>query len=124
MSSNKELNEIQKGIINRLFMKLATIYGNGWRNQFKTQAYLEEAKKQWQDALKGYDEVILHKAVKICREHHKFPPNIPEFIACCKHANKKDNFFKPEKVIKAPKEVADKNLNQIYQIVGRARPSY
>ena len=71
-------------MIDRLFLRLAALYGNPWRNLYKNNDFLRFAKAEWHEALAGYDEALIIQALNRCREHHKFPPTVPEFIECCK----------------------------------------
>ena len=81
-------------VIDRLFLKLSAIYGNSWRNLYRTNEFILFSKKQWLDALDEFDEPLLSQAINVCRQHYKFAPNIPEFIDCCRQLKKKDNFFR------------------------------
>ena len=105
-------------IIDRLFLRLAAIYGNTWRNVFKSHEFLQFTKQEWLDGLAGYDERILYQAITICRENHKFPPTLPELLECCKYIKKKDVFSQKHEEIKpARTEVAEANLAQMKAIL-------
>lgn len=104
-------------IIDRLFLRLAVLYGNTWRNLYKNNEFLMFAKAEWRDALVGYEEKLLYQALNICREHHKFPPTVPEFIECCKELTRKKVFFKVENHDKANPTVAATHLNKIKAIL-------
>ena len=105
-------------IIHRLFLKLAATYGNTWRNLFKSQDFLQFSKREWLDALSGYEEKVLYQAVVFCRENNPYPPTIPEFIECCKKVNKKSTFFHREQTVGEPdRRVAHQHLNKIKSIL-------
>lgn len=104
-------------IIDRLFLKFAALYGNTWRNTYKNPDFLAFTKNQWREALVGYEEKVLTQALNICREHHKFPPSVPEFIESCKVISRKNVFYVPENITKARPEVAALNLSKIRAIL-------
>lgn len=105
-------------VIARLFLKLSAIYGNGWRNLYRTNEFIAFSQKQWLEALDGFDEPLLDQALNICREYYKFVPNIPEFVECCRRLKKKNNFFTAptERQERSP-EVAAVYMNQIKTIL-------
>jgi len=100
-----------------LFLKLAAVYGNAWRNLYKNPDFLAFAKKEWLQALAGFEEKMLYQALSNCLENHKFPPNIAEFLNCCKHMSKKSVFFIPEDVKKASPEIAETQLQKLKDIL-------
>ncbi|HBB6940322.1 TPA: Vir protein [Legionella pneumophila] len=67
-----------------LFSRFAAMYGHVWVSSYPTADSLKFAKWEWSDALKRFDNQALKQALIDIREHNKFPPTLPEFIACCK----------------------------------------
>ena len=67
-----------------LFSRFAAIYSHVWISSYSTADSLKFAKFEWSDALRRFDNQALKQALIECREHNKFPPTLPEFIACCK----------------------------------------
>jgi hypothetical protein len=67
-------------LVDHIFLKMAAIYGNTWRNGFKNPEFLIFSKKEWVEALVEFDEPTIYEAVNFCRSSHRFPPTIPEFI--------------------------------------------
>lgn len=67
-----------------LFSRFAAMYGHVWTSSYPTAGSLKFAKYEWSDALRRFDKQALKQALIDCREHNKFPPTLPEFIACCK----------------------------------------
>lgn len=104
------INEQTKEAINTLFSKFAAIYGNAWRNQFKSNEFLEFAKNQWAEALMDFSEDIINLAIILCRKKQKFPPSLPEFIDYCQQVKRKTVFYQPEEIEPANPEIAEFNL--------------
>lgn len=118
MPPSPDMNTKDIAIIDRLFLKLAAIYGNTWRSLFKSHEFLEFCKQEWLEALSGFDENVLFQAVTTCREHRPYPPTIPEFIDACKKLRKKDAFFRSPKENTSPDHrVAYQHLHQIKSIL-------
>lgn len=118
MPSSPNIKTKDTAVIDRLFLKLAAIYGNTWRNLFKSQEFLEFSKHEWLEALSEFEETVLFQAVTACREHRPFPPTIPEFIDACKKLRKKDAFFHASKTHTPPdRQVAHQHLYQIKSIL-------
>src|SRR3990167_277191 len=93
MSSNSSVvNNISKNI-ELLFSKFAAWYGHIWRSQFKDEGFIGFAKKEWQDGLSEFSDVVLNKAILNCREFYEFPPTLPQMIQCCRQINRQDTFF-------------------------------
>lgn len=88
MLSNSSNSDKAEKRIDLLFSKFAAFYGHVWRSQFKDEAFLKFAKKEWQDALGGYSDAVLTKAILSCREFYELPPTLPQMLQCCKDAKK------------------------------------
>ena len=109
-------------IIDRVFLRLAAIYGNAWRNAYKNNEFLQFTKREWLDGLAGYEEQLLYRAVAVSRENNKFPPSLPEFIECCKYIRNRDSFcYKREAVKPATAKVAEANLAKLKEILNMKR---
>src|SRR5690242_19560243 len=78
-SISREINPKSK-LIETLFSKFAAFYGHIWRSQFKSEAFLEYAKKEWQDGLNGFSENTINKAIIQCRDFYELPPSFPQMI--------------------------------------------
>ncbi len=83
-SSGSENPEDYDKRMDTLFSRFAAIYGHVWISSYPTADSLKFAKCEWSDALTRFDNQALKQALIDCREHNKFPPTLPEFIACCK----------------------------------------
>ena len=113
-SSAEEHDAESIAIIDRVFLRLAAIYGNAWRKAYTNNEFLQFTKREWLDGLAGYEEQLLYRAVAISRENNKFPPSLPEFIECCKYVRNRASFcFKREAVKPANPEIAEMNLMKI-----------
>lgn len=90
--------------IDLLFSKFAAFYGHIWRSQFKDEAFLRFAKKEWQEALGEFTDLVMIKAITDCREFYELPPTLPQMIRCCRQITKhtaeevvKEIYIPPEK---------------------------
>lgn len=50
----------------------------------KEGEFIDTFKREWAEALSGFDTQIIKEALIYCRTRYRLPPNIPEFIDCCK----------------------------------------
>ena len=85
-NSNNINSEIRR--IDLLFSKFAAFYGHIWRSQFKDEACLVFAKKEWREALTEFSDGVLNKAILNCREFYELPPTLPQMILCCRQIKK------------------------------------
>ncbi len=105
-------------LVDHVFLKLTAIYGNAWRNLFKSPEFLTFSKQEWVEALVAFDEPTIYAAVNVCRATHRFPPSIPEFIECCMHLKKKGSgYFMREQTQPCTPSVAFENLAKIRAIL-------
>ena len=101
--------------IDTLFIRFSSIYGHLWINNFNDERTIFFAKKEWSDGLKPFNNAIIKEALLQFREKHRFPPSIPEFIACCKEkeARKRPTALSFEPIKKPSPEVANHHLNMM-----------
>ena len=69
--------------IDRLFGRLAGLYGKHWLEQW-AGIPIEGVKGAWLDALAGCDAEQIRKALEHLTTHSKFPPTAPEFASLCR----------------------------------------
>ena len=62
-SSAEEHDAESIAIIDRVFLRLAAIYGNAWRKAYTNNEFLQFTKREWLDGLAGYEEQLLYRAV-------------------------------------------------------------
>lgn len=101
--------------IDLLFSKFAAQYGHIWRSQFKDEEFfLPFAKKEWQEALVDFSDVVLDQAIIECRIFYELPPTLPQVLQICKKIKQRMTIYIPE-VQSNPsnKEVAAFYLAQI-----------
>jgi hypothetical protein len=99
--------------IENLFTRFAGYYGHVWRSQFKSEGFLEFAKKEWQDGLKPFSEDTLNQAILTCRDFYELPPTLPQMIGLCRSIKKRTSFYVAHKeFIPAPKELVDATIKQ------------
>lgn len=95
-----------------LFSRFAAMYGHIWISSYPSADSLKFAKCEWSDGLNRFDNQALKQALIDCREHNKFPPTLPEFIACCKEkvARRQPKNLATEPVQPADPKVAQEHL--------------
>lgn len=82
-----------------MFSKFAAFYGHVWRSQFKSEGFLEFAKKEWLEGLTPFNEEILNKAIINCRDFYEMPPTLPQMINCCRQLMRRNEFYVAHKPI-------------------------
>lgn len=78
--------ELQNGWIERLFSRLAALYGSAFARQWEG-TNLAEVKVVWAEKLGGFTASQIGSALKGC-DDRQYPPNLPEFIEMCRQAAK------------------------------------
>ena len=97
---------------------MAAIYGHGWRNAYKSDEFLQFSKHEWANALQGFEEQTIQKAILVCRENYRFAPSMPEFIECCKNVRKRSSaYYQKEPIEPATPDIAEANLQQMRTIL-------
>lgn len=69
--------------IELLFSRFAVFYGHLWRSQFKSDDFLQFAKKEWETALKQFSDEVLNRAIIETRNYSDMPPTLPKFRKNC-----------------------------------------
>lgn len=110
--SHEQINNDKR--TERLFLRLAAIYGALWSNTYKTEAFLNTAKQEWHMALKSFDNITVGKAIDRCRESVSYPPSLPMFVEICKSMLKRDaGFMKKEEGARGNPDIARQSLANI-----------
>lgn len=89
--------------VDLMFSRFAAVYGHVWRSQFKSEEFLDFAKKEWLDTLSVFDSDILLKAIVHCRESLEMPPTLPQMFDLCRKIKKRNDFFVANPNFKAAK---------------------
>ncbi|HAU1457920.1 TPA: Vir protein [Legionella pneumophila] len=96
-----------------MFTRFAVFYGHLWRSQFKSNGFLEFAKKEWLEGLNQFSDGVLHQAIIECRGYCEMPPSLPQLIGICRDIKKRNNFYvTPKEYTPASKEVVKTNIKQ------------
>ncbi|KTD64430.1 hypothetical protein [Legionella spiritensis] len=96
-----------------MFTRFAVFYGHLWRSQFKSDGFLEFAKKEWLDGLIRFSDEILNQAIVECRDFCEMPPSLPQLIRICRDIKKRNYVYvTPEAVAPASTEVVETNIKQ------------
>ena len=80
--------ESQNVWIERLFSRLAALYGAAFGRQWEG-TNLADVKTVWAEKLGGFTAVHIGAALKSC-DDRQYPPNLPEFIDLCRVAAKRE----------------------------------
>jgi hypothetical protein len=112
-SSTCNATDSRKKCIENLFTRFAVFYGHLWRSQFKSDGFLEFAKKEWLEGLNQFSDEILNQVIIDCRDHCEMPPTLPQMIGFCRDIKRRNSFdIAPEKHQPASKEVVEENIRQ------------
>lgn len=99
--------------IENLFTRFAVFYGHLWRSQFKSDGFLEFAKKEWSEGLKQVSDEILIQAILACRDHCDMPPSLPQMIGLCRDIKRRNTFYVAGKAHQpASKAVVEEHIRQ------------
>lgn len=82
-TSRQSPGELPEGWIDRLFVRLAGLYGKHWLDLW-ADIPMREVKNAWSEALVGIDGEQMRLALAHLSQHNKFPPTAPEFAALCR----------------------------------------
>lgn len=92
-SPSKEASKVSLRI-ELLFSKFAAFYGHIWRSQFKEgDGFVVFVKKEWQEGLKEFSDVVVEKAILKCRDFYEMPPTLPQVIIACKNIRREESAF-------------------------------
>ena len=80
--------ELQTGWIERLFSRLAALYGASFGRQWEG-TNIADVKAVWAEKLGGFTAPQIGAALKGC-DDRQYPPNLPEFIDLCRMAAKRE----------------------------------
>lgn len=111
-----------KRVINQLFLRMSSIYGNKWTSSFSSEEIENFAKREWYDALvsNNLTPEQIRQGLDKCRDERKWPPTIAEFISLAKppvtDAMHKE-FDKQLPPPRVPPEVVKENLRKIRAIL-------
>lgn len=120
MSSNSKTTFKAERRIDMLFSKFAAFYGHVWRSQFKDEAFLNFAKKEWQQALEQFSNAVLDKAILHCRDNYELPPTLAQVFQYCKGLKKRDDFYvRAAPFVRADSKVANFNLTQCKKFLSK-----
>lgn len=111
--SNSNASESHKKRVELLFSRFAAFYGHLWRSQFKSNGFLEFAKKEWVDGLSQFTDEVVNKATIECRDFYEMPPSLPQVIGICRGIRKRYECFVPrDEINKASPELAMISIKQ------------
>ena len=102
--------------MNHLFLKMSSIFGVKWANNYPTKELMLQAKREWYDALESVSPERIKDAIDLVRDQCEWPPSIAQFLALTVEAtpNACHRLF-PKALPKPPpnKDVASKAMAEI-----------
>ena len=99
--------------IENLFTRFAVFYGHLWRSQFKSDGFLEFAKKEGSEGLGQFSDEVLNQVILACRDHCDMPPSLPQMIGYCRDIKRRNTFYiSGEPHQPASKAVVEENIRQ------------
>lgn len=80
-----ELDSRMKRVIEQLFLRMSSIYGNKWTT-FASKEVENFAKREWYDAVtqNNLTPEQIRQALDTCRDTREWPPTISEFLELAK----------------------------------------
>jgi len=101
-------------IIERLFVRMQSIYGEQWSSRYRSDNMLNAAKIEWAYDLINYSATDIGKAIKkMKREYVEWPPSLPQFCELLRSICDSSDELK---MISTPRADKDKALLHISKI--------
>lgn len=107
--------ELQQGWIERLFSRLAALYGAAFGRQWEG-TNIADVKLVWAEKLGGFTASQIGAALKGC-DDRQYPPNLPEFIDLCRQAAKRAEI---RQAIEAPQLSVEERIDRAGQLEAAA----
>lgn len=90
-SSNYKPTTEEIKLIDRLFVRMNSNYGNLWSSRYRSANMLEAAKKEWLFDLRQFKQDCIARALILCKSvHTSSPPTLPEFSLLCSTVRKSE----------------------------------
>ena len=67
--------------MNHLFLKMSSIFGVKWANNYPTKELMLQAKREWYDALESVSPERIKDAIDLVRDQCEWPPSIAQFLS-------------------------------------------
>jgi len=100
--------------IERIFKRLAEVYGARFASKFTNPSYVDLEKTRWQSGLYGATADEIRHVLEMCRQGLIYePPNVIEFFHYCKGVRQPFVKPKPPEPPKAQTELGQKYLKLI-----------
>lgn len=120
MSSSSSNTYKAERRIDLLFSKFAAFYGHVWRSQFKDEAFLKFAKKEWQEALSEFSDETLTNAILKCRDFYELPPTLSQMLLSCRQIKKqRASQVMEENYVPPNRQLVESCLQRCKEILGR-----
>jgi hypothetical protein len=102
-------------LVDRLFVRLNSIYGHLWSSRFPDANMLAAAKAEWGMDLAKCTPEQLGRALEACKQQYDTPPSLPQFSRLCGLSTPPSHKPFPKELPKPrmPKEQAMQKLEEI-----------
>lgn len=113
-----------KAIIDGLFTRIQSRYGNLWSSRFgrgdNAEQLLKAAKIEWAEGLHAYPEDVINQAFETyCRTDPRNPPTLDLYINACRGIYlSKVNGLPAEKVVRSSSALGNSHLLELRQSLG------
>lgn len=106
--------------IERLFSRFAVIYGHLWQSQFKSEAFISFAKREWEDGLRVFDDTMVNNAIDAARRTCEKPPTLSQVIEFCKTQERARNLYRSTAPVeRGNPDVANQHLARMREILNQ-----
>lgn len=106
--------------IERLFSRFAVIYGHLWQSQYKSEAFITFAKREWEDGLRRFDDTMVNNAIEAARSTCEKPPTLSQVIEFCRMQERAQKMYRDtQPAERASPEVARRHLANIREILNQ-----
>ena len=119
--SRNERPTLRETVVDRIFIRMHSIYGSLWANRFTSDDVLHAAKAEWGISLVNFSLEEIGNAIEKCKTSYRFAPTLPEFIELCKANRPRCSQFKLPAAPVASRETVEAGLNELKSITGGKR---
>jgi len=101
-------------VVNNLFIRFQSNYGNKFSSQFPTEKILNAAKKEWAYALSPYEKNDIGYAIREMQKHYKqWPPTPGQFVELCRNRYKIMQVTNMPKVERSDRDVGNAAIRKM-----------
>ena len=118
-------------IINEIFGRFVSIYETAWTDVMSTDQLINIKRVEWSTTLAGFTLKQVRTAIELCKKRYEWPPNTAQFYKLlinqfperAHYAAYQDYNPAAFLIKKSSPEIAERELNKMYGILGIKRRS-